>query len=151
MKVVFLEDVHDVANSGDVKEVADGYARNFLIPRKLASLVTSQATSQLEAQLSSRAEKQARIAEEFTKTAKRLDGREITLKAKVGAKGRLYGSITSADIANELLKTSDLVIDKRKIELPEPIRELGSFEVTVRLAKDILPKIKVTVIEQESG
>ncbi|MFC1875534.1 50S ribosomal protein L9 [Chloroflexota bacterium] len=151
MKVVFLEDVPDVANSGDVKEVADGYARNFLIPRRLASLVNSQVTSQLEAQLSSRAEKQAQIAEEFTKTANRLDGREITLKAKVGAKGRLYGSITSADIADELSKTSDLVIDKRKIELPEPIRELGSFAITIRLAKDILPKIKVTVIEQESG
>ena len=150
MKVVFLEDVPDVANSGDVKEVADGYARNFLIPRRLASLVTSQVTSQLEAQLSSRAEKQAQIAEEFTKTANLLDGREITLKAKVGAKGRLYGSITSADIADKLSKTSDLVIDKRKIELPEPIRELGSFEVTIRLAKDILPKIQVTVIEQES-
>ena len=151
MKVVFLEDVPDVANSGDVKEVADGYARNFLIPRRLASLVTSQVTSQLEAQLSSRAEKQAQIAEDFTKTANQLDGIEITLKAKVGAKGRLYGSITSADIADELSKTSDLVIDKKKIELTEPIRELGSFEVTVRLAKDILPKIKVTVIEQESG
>lgn len=151
MKVVFLEDVPDVANSGDVKEVADGYARNFLIPRRLASLVTSLVTSQLEAQLSFRAEKQAQIADEFTKAANRLDGREITLKAKVGAKGRLYGSITSADIADELSKTSDLVIDKRKIELPEPIRELGSFEVTIRLAKDILPKIKVTVIEQESG
>lgn len=151
MKVIFLEDVPDVANSGDVKEVADGYARNFLIPRRLASLVTSQATSQLEAQLSSRAEKQAQIAEEFTKMANQLDGREITLKAKVGAKGRLYGSITSADIADELSKTSDLVIDKKKIELTEPIRELGSFEVTVRLAKDILPKIKVTVIEQEPG
>jgi len=151
MRVVFLEDVPDVANSGDVKEVADGYARNYLIPRSLAALVTSQVTSHIEAQLNSQSKKQAHIAEELNKMANQLDGREITLKAKVGAKGRLYGSITSVDIADELSKASDLVIDKRKIELPKPIRELGIFEITIRLAKDILPKIKVTVTEQESG
>ncbi len=151
MRVVFLEDVPDIANSGDVKEVADGYARNFLIPRRLAALVTSQVTSQLEVKLSSRAKKQSQIAEELIKMASQLDGREITLRAKVGAKDRLYGSITSADIADELSKTSGVVIDKRKIELPEPIRKLGSLEVTIRLSKDILPKIRVTVTEQEPG
>jgi len=151
MRVVFLEDVPDVASSGDVKEVADGYARNFLIPRGLATLTTSQITSQLEAQLSSRAKKQAQIAEELTKIAKKLDGSEITLKAKVGAKDKLYGSITSADIADELTKTSGIAIDKRKVELPEPIRELGTFEVAIKLAKDTLPSIKVIVTEQESG
>jgi large subunit ribosomal protein L9 len=151
MKVLFLEDVPDVAKSGDVKEVADGYARNFLIPRGLAALTTSQATSRLEAQLSSRAKKEARAAEEISKIADRLNGSEITLKAKVGAKGRLYGSITSADIADELSKTSGIPIDKRKLELSEPIRELGTFEVAIKLAKDSLPRIKVTVTKQESG
>ena len=151
MKVIFLEDVPSVANSGDVKEVPDGYARNFLIPRKLAALVTPQVASQVESQLISRAKKKAQAAEEVTKVADQLNGSEITIKAKVGAKDRLYGSITSADIANELSKTSGIAIDKRKIELPEPIRELGSFEVTIKLAKDILPKIKVTVTGQEPG
>ncbi|HEX79013.1 MAG TPA: 50S ribosomal protein L9 [Dehalococcoidia bacterium] len=151
MKVVFLEDVADVAKSGDVKEAADGYARNFLIPRGLAALTTSQVTSQLEFQLASQSKKQARAAEKLAAMAKQLNGSEITLKAKVGAKDRLYGSITSADIAKELTRTSGITIDKRKIELSEPIRELGIFEVAIKLGKDALPKIKVTVEGQESG
>jgi len=151
MKVVFLEDVSGIAKTGDVKDVADGYARNYLIPRGLASLITSQATSQLEAQLDSRARKRAKMAENLSQIADQLNGSEITIKAKVGAKDRLYGSITSADIAAELLKANGIEIDKRKIELPEPIRELGSYDVTIRLAKDTIPKIKVIVSGQEPG
>ena len=151
MRVVFLEDVPGVAKTGEVKEVADGYARNYLIPRKLAFLVTSQVTGQLEAQLNSQARKQAQVAENLSKIADRLNGKEITLKAKVGTKDRLYGSITSADIAGELSRATGIDVDKRKIELPEPIRELGSYDVTIRLARDTLPKIKVTVSEQEPG
>ena len=82
--------------------------------------------------------------------ANQLEGREITLKAKVGAQDRLYGSITSADIASEL-ENAGLAIDKKKIELAEPVRQLGSHEVTIKLAKDIVPKVKVTVIEEETG
>jgi large subunit ribosomal protein L9 len=151
MRVVFLKDVPGIAKTGEVKEVADGYARNYLIPRKLASLVTSQATSQLESQLNSRARKQAQVTENLSKIADRLNGKEITIKAKVGTKDRLYGSITSADIAGELSRATGIDVDKRKIELPEPIRELGSYDVTIRLARDTLPKIKVTVSEQEPG
>ncbi|GAI08205.1 unnamed protein product, partial [marine sediment metagenome] len=77
-------------------------------------------------------------------------GIEVTLKARAGAKDRLYGSITSADIAAELEATTGLVVDKRKMELAEAIRQLGSYEVTIRLTKDIVPKIKVTVIEKET-
>lgn len=151
MRVVFLTDVPNVAKSGEIKEVADGYARNLLIPGKLAALVNPKIKSQLEAQLKAQNNKQAQIAAGLAKIANQLDGKEITLKAKVGAKDRLYGSITSADIANELTRTSGVVVDKRKIEMLEPIRELGSFDVTVRLAKDIVPKIRVTVVEQEVG
>ena len=82
--------------------------------------------------------------------ARQLDGVEVILKAKVGATDRLYGSITSADIASGLEQAAGLVIDKRKIELVEPIRQLGSYEVAIRLAKDIVPKIKVNVTEQET-
>jgi large subunit ribosomal protein L9 len=151
MRVAFLKDVPNVAKSGEIKEVADGYARNFLIPKKLAALVNPKITNQLEAELKTENKKQWQITQKFSKMAEQLDNKEITLKAKVGAKDRLYGSITSADIANELARTSRLDIDKRKIELPEPIRELGSFDVTIRLAKDIVPKIRVNVIEQEAG
>jgi large subunit ribosomal protein L9 len=151
MRVAFLKDIPSVAKSGEIKEVADGYARNFLIPKNLATLVNPKITNQIEAELKTKNKKQSQVTEKLTQMAEQLDKKEITLKAKVGAKDRLYGSITSADIANELARTSGLDIDKRKIELPEPIRELGSFNVTVRLAKDIVPKIRVNVIEQESS
>ena len=135
MKVIFLQDVPNVGKAGEMKEVADGYGRNFLIPKKLALLTNSSAVSKIEAQL---------------KMANKLDGKEVTLKARAGAKDRLYGSITNADIAAELKSTTGLVIDKRKIELAKPINQIGSYEVAIRLAKDVIPKIKVTVIEKDT-
>jgi len=149
MKVIFLEDVSNMARAGDIKEVADGYGRNFLIPKKLALLVNSQAISLVEAQRQIRVRQQAESEAELLDLAKQLDGKEITLKARVGAKDRLYGSITSADIATELKGSAGLVVDKRKIELAEPIRQLGNYEVVVKLGKDILPRIRVTVIEEK--
>lgn len=151
MKVVFLKDVSKIAKAGDVKEVADGYGRNFLIPKKLAALVNPGAASQIEAQLRAEAKKQGQIEADIAQMASQLEGKEVILKAKVGAKDRLFGSITSADIASELEKTSGVIIDRRKIELDEPIRQLGSFSLAIRLAKDIIPKIKVTVVEEEES
>jgi len=151
MKVVFLQDVPDVARAGEVKEVADGYGRNFLIPKKLALLVMPSVAGEVEAQLKVKARGQAQTQAEIVELAQKLDGKEINLKARTGAKDRLYGSITSADIASELKDMEGLVVDKRKIELTEPIRQLGSYEVIIRLAKDIMPKITVTVTAEETG
>jgi large subunit ribosomal protein L9 len=146
MKVVFLQDVPNVAKAGDVKEVADGYGRNFLIPRKLAALASPQAISQVKT-----GEKvQARTDEELTELASRLEGKEVSLKAHAGAKERLYGSITSADIAAELESATGIAVDKRKIELDKPIHKLGSYELTIKLGKDVTPKITVKVIEEET-
>ncbi|MEE9399024.1 MAG: 50S ribosomal protein L9 [Dehalococcoidales bacterium] len=149
MKVVFLEDVPKVAKAGEIKEVADGYGRNFLIPQKLAVLASPSALNAAETQTKIRARSQTQTEEETTELVRQLDGKEITLKARAGAQEHLHGSITSADIASELQNTTGLVVDKRKIELDEPIRQLGSYEVAIRLAKDMIPKIKVTVIEEE--
>jgi len=149
MKVVFLEDVPNVAETGEVKEVADGYGRNFLIPKKLAILADAKATQIIEAQLKKKAQRQAETEAEMRELAKQLEGQEIVLKARAGAKDRLYGSITNADIAEELEKSTGLVVDKRKIELDEPIREVGSYEIAIRLTKDIIPKIKLKVMEEE--
>ena len=149
MKVVFLEDVPDVGEVGQVKEVADGYGRNYLLPRKLAALANSMASNIVEVQLKKKVRRQAEIEAEMKKLAKQLEGKEVVLKARAGEKDRLYGSITSADIADELNSISGLEVDKRKIELAEPIRQLGSYEVTIRLTKDIIPAIKVTVIAEE--
>jgi large subunit ribosomal protein L9 len=136
-----------VAKAGEIKEVAAGYGRNFLIPRKLAALASPQAMSQVETS----DKVQARTSDELVELARQLEGKEVSLKAHAGAKERLYGSITSADIAAELESATGLVVDKRKIELEEPIRQLGSYELTIRLGKDITPKIMVSVIEEETA
>jgi len=151
MKVVFLEDLAGSAKAGDVKEVPDGYARNFLIPRNIAAMVSPKTTSKLEAQLKSWANKQAHMEAELAAMAGKLEGQQVSLKAKVGTKDRLYGSITSADIAAELKKTTGIVVDKRKIELNKPIHELGSFDIAIKLGKDTQPRIKVIVSEEGSG
>jgi len=149
MKVVFLEDVPGVARSGEIKEVADGYVRNFLIPKKLALIANSAAIKLAEARCRVKARQQAETEAELQELAKQIDGKEITLKARAGSKDRLYGSITSADIAAELEKSDGVVVDKRKIDLEEHIHQLGSYEITVRLGRDITPKVKVSVIEEK--
>ena len=149
MKVVFLEDVPSVAEAGEVKEVADGYGRNFLIPRKLAVLADAHAAGILEAQLKKRARLQAETEAEMRALASQLEGKEVVLKARSGAKGQLYGSITNADIADELEKSAGLVVDKKKIELAEPVRKVGSYDIDIRLTGDIIPKIKLTIVEEE--
>jgi len=150
VKVVFLEDVPDVAEVGEIKEVADGYGRNYLLPRKLAVLANSAASNILEAQLKKKARLQAQTEVEMTELARQLEGKEITLKAKAGSKERLYGSITSADIVEGISNSLGLVIDKKKVELTEPIRELGSYEVPIRLFKEIIPRIMLTVVEEKA-
>ncbi len=149
MRVIFLQNVPRVAKAGDIKEVADGYGRNFLVPHKLARLADSSALSTRETLLKARARIDAQEEAQLTELAQQLDGKEITLKAKAGSQEQLYGSITNADIVAELQNTTGLVIDKRKLEIAESIRQLGSHEVGIRLTKDIIPKIKVTVIEDK--
>ncbi len=149
MRVIFLQDVHNVARAGEIKEVANGYGRNFLIPRKLALLARSETINTMGAQLDEmKARSQAQTEVELLELANHLNGREVILEARTGVKDRLYGSITAADIAAELQSTIGLAVDKRKIDLVEPIRQLGSYEVEIRLAKDIVPKIRVTVSEK---
>ncbi len=150
MKVIFLQDVPNVARTGEIKEVANGYGRNFLIPKKLAVLASSSTISTLEMQHRISTKEEAKLETEMLELAHQLEGKEVILKAKAGTKDKLYGSITSADITSELEKTTGLVVDKRKVELAEPIRQLGSYEVVIRLAKDVVPKIKVSVTEQET-
>jgi len=149
MKVIFLQDVPNVARAGEIKEVANGYGRNFLIPKKLASLATPRDMNTAEAQVKATIHSEAETETELVELASHLDGKEIVLRARAGMKDRLYGSITPADIASGLESTTGSVVDKRKIELVNPIRQLGSYEVPIRLAKNIVPKITVTVTDEE--
>src|SRR4030042_301285 len=148
MKVIFLKDVSK-GKKGEIKEVADGYARNFLLPKGLALLATPSATKAAEALSGEKAERQARQHEELSRIAQELEGKELHFKAKAGAKGRLHGAITSANIADELSKLSGFEIDKKKVELEEPLHDLGSYAVGINLGAGSAAKIKV-IIEEET-
>jgi large subunit ribosomal protein L9 len=146
MKVIFMEDVFKVAKAGETKEVADGYGRNFLIPQKLALPVSPAAVNMVAVQR----RKQVQAGSELAEMANHLEGQEIILRARAGAKERLHGSITNADIATALQNSTGVVVDKRKIELAEPIHQLGSYDIGIRLAQDIMPKIKVVVAGEDA-
>ena len=148
MRVIFLQDVPNVGRAGEIKEVANGYGKNFLIPRKLALLAKSESINAVAVQLEVQARSQAQTEVELVEMANQIDGREVFLEAQSGGKERLYGSITTADIAAELENVTGFAVDKRRIELEESIRKIGSYEVNIKLAKDIEPKIKVTVTEK---
>jgi large subunit ribosomal protein L9 len=150
MKVVYLQDVHNVARAGEIKDVADGYARNYLIPKQLAAQADPKMMNVIEARIKASARIAAQTESEMLELSGLLDGQEITLKARSGVEGRLYGSVTPADIAAEIEKVTNCVIDKRKIELENPIRQLGSYEVPIRLTGEIAPTIILTVVEDES-
>ena len=145
MKVILSKDVAGTGKAGEVKDVADGYARNYLIPRKLAIPASGGALRTVEQKKA--AEQKKADAEEASARAlaDRLTSAPVILTAKVGDQGRLYGSITSADIADQLSAQLGQTIDKRKIELKDPIRQLGTFDVTIRLHRTVTAAVKVDV------
>ncbi len=151
MKVIFLEDVPRVAKVGQTKEVANGYARNYLFPRKLAVLANSSTAAALESHLKKLVKQRVIEEAEMTELAKKIQGVELMFKAKVGEKDKLYGSVTVADIAGELSKAIDREIDKKRIDLAEPIRHVGVFDVTVRFTHEIAAAIVVTVMSDAEG
>jgi len=149
VRVVLLQEVPRLGKAGEVKDVASGYARNFLLPRGLAEFATPAAMKRVEEIREAEEKRQALLETEMVSLSQTVEGVEITLKAKVGAQERLYGAVTSGDIAEELKRVTGQDIDKRKIELEEPIRQLGEYEVLVRLSTEIAPKIKVVVTEEK--
>lgn len=150
MKVVFAVDVRGVAKAGETKDVADGYARNYLIPNRLAAPASGGDAAVIGFKLEARARKQARNRTELMRTAAEINGAKVTIKAKAGEKGRLFGSITSADIASALEEATGYAVDKRKIEISKPIHQLGSQDVPVKLGNEIAATIKVDVVAEEA-
>jgi large subunit ribosomal protein L9 len=148
MKVIFLKDAPK-GKRGEVKEVADGYARNFLFPKGLALPATPSAIKAAKVLSDEKAESQARQREELGRIAQELEGKELHFKAKAGAKGRLHGAITTASIADELSRLTGFEIDKKKVELDEPLHHLGSYDVMINLGTGSEAKIKV-IIEEET-
>ena len=150
MKVVLLKDVPNIGKTGQIKEVPDGYARNFLLKSGLAAPATKDATATTKTKLEAEQKKQAKLDAEMATTAAMLDGLVVAVSGKAGAGSKLYGSITAADIAAAVEKITGYPLDKRKIELPEAIRSLGDFNVTVRLSGALSPVLKVKVVAQGS-
>ncbi len=150
MKVILLQDVDGLGKAGDLKEVANGYARNFLLPRQLAAGATPSLMANRQQRVATEQRKLEKQADQKRQQSERLSQVTLTFRARVGREGRLYGSITSQDIAAGLRDAEGIVIDRRMIDLPDPIRSVGTFIVPVKVAQKLQPKITVNVVD-ESG
>jgi large subunit ribosomal protein L9 len=143
MKVVFFEDVEGTAQVGEVKEVKNGFARNFLLPRGLAGPTSKDNLQHAGALAQKEARRQEKLDSEARKITDKITNYTVTLEARVGESGRLFGSITNRDIAEKLNSSTSLDVDPHIILLPEPIRELGSRQVTIKFTRNV--SIEVTV------
>ncbi len=146
MKVVFLEEVEGSGRIGEVRNVANGYARNYLLPRKLAVPATDHNVRIAQARAEVEAKRQATLDADAEVLAKRLAGLTITIEVKVGEQGRLYGSVTARDISEVLEKPLGLLLEHRQVELEEPIRQVGLFEVVLKLSRNVRPSVQVAVL-----
>ena len=148
MKVILLQDVDNLGKAGDLKDVADGYARNYLLPRRLAAGATPTLLANHQQRIVAEKRKQEKLVETNKQQAERLGNVTLTFKARAGRQGRLYGSITSQDIAAGLRASEGITIDRRLIDLPDPIRAIGTYMVPVKVATKLQPKITVNVIDE---
>jgi large subunit ribosomal protein L9 len=145
MRVVFLDDVENVARAGEIKEVKDGYARNFLLPRKLAAAANTATVQQAEAKARALAKEQEKLDEAARAIAGKLSGASLVITARVGSEGRLFGSVTSSDIAEELSKRGTGAVEHRQVALGQPIKEVGRYEIDVSLTRNVKAQITVEV------
>ena len=149
MKVLLIKAVKGLGKEGDVKEVANGYGGNYLIPRGLAVAATPGIIKEFEQKKQVEAGKQKREENTAESLAERLQGVVLTFTARAGEQGKLFGSITAADIATGLEMETGHVVDKRKVVLEQPIRELGRYTVPIKLMANIAPEVTVVVQSAE--
>jgi large subunit ribosomal protein L9 len=149
MKVVLLEDLPGKGKAGEIKEVSKGYARNFLLPRGLALVATLTVIKQVESRLEREKLEGSIDRDKLVELAQQIEGKEIHFRARMGAGERLFGSITAADVAEELSRATGSVIDKKKIDMEKPFHQTGSYKVAIKLASDIKPQITVVIEEEE--
>ncbi len=144
MKVILTADVAKLGKSGEMKNVTDGYARNFLIPQKLAVPAAGGAYRAWQHDIASREEKRKREREEAEIAAQRISSTTLTMGVKVGEAGKLYGSITAKDIADALGRRG-IVVDRHKVDLDEPLKSLGTYKVAVKVFAGMAPEVTVVV------
>ena len=148
MEVILREDIEKLGARGHVVKVADGFARNFLLPRRLAVAATESNKKIVEQERQAHLRKEVKLASEATDLGQILAAVEITIRAKAGDQDQLFGSVTAKDIA-EALENQSYSIDRRKIHMAEPIRQLGDHKVTLKLHKDVSTDITVHVVKEE--
>jgi len=150
MQVILREDIDNLGKIGDLVKVADGYARNFLVPGKKAIEATPKNLNAMNHAKKMVSDRLRKLKKEAAADADRIKSLAVTIKAKVGEEGKLFGSVTSMDIA-EAVKAQGVLIDKRKIVLEEPIKRVGDYTVTVKLPADVSAAFKVSVVAEEQA
>ena len=144
VQVILSEDVHALGDAGDIVSVKPGFARNYLIPQGKALLATAERVHEVEHKKRVISEQRAKELKDLTAVKSKLDAAKIEIAAQAGEEGKLFGSVTAANLA-ELLAAKGLEVDRRKIQLAEPIKTLGEHTVTIRLRSDVVAEFKVTV------
>ena len=147
MQIVLLEDVKSLGKKGEIVKANDGYARNFILPKKLGVEATPANLAKLKQQKAHEAKVAAQALADAQELGKKLEAGKVMMKAKVGEGGRLFGAIASKEVAQEVKKQYNLDVDKKKIVLKDPIKTLGEHEVQVKLHKDVTAKLIVVVEE----
>jgi len=148
VKVILRTDVAEVGHKGDVLDVADGYARNYLVPRGLAMAASKGALAQAETMRRARAVKDTKDREAAEELAQRLAAITVRITARAGAEGRLFGSVTTADLVDAVQAQSGIELDRRRLHLEEPIRALGVHEVSLRLHPEVELRLTVEVVAE---
>ncbi len=148
MKIILLQDVKSLGKQGEIVNVSDGYARNFILPKKVGVEANSKNMNDLKLQKANEEKRAQELLDAAKELAKVLETKEVVVKMKSGEGGKTFGSISSKEIAAEAKKQCDLELDKKKIQLPEPIKALGAYEVNVKLHPKVSAKLKVKVIEE---
>jgi large subunit ribosomal protein L9 len=150
MEIILRETIDNLGRAGQVVKVADGYARNYLLPKKLAYVATPGNLKVIEAERTSLLRKEAKQKEDAEKLQQMLEAVEVTIRRKVGEQDALYGSVTNADVA-EALEKKGFEIEKRKIHMDDHIKTIGEFSIPIRLFKDVTAHIKVKVEPETEG
>ena len=146
MKLILLSDVKALGKKGDLVDVAEGYARNFLLPRKLATEANQGALTMLTEQKKAKQKREAQQLAQTEEMAKLLESKPVAVRAKAGGNGKLFGTVTNADIADAITHTFSVSVDKHKIEVKNSIKALGTYPVEIRLGKNIVAKTTVSVV-----
>jgi large subunit ribosomal protein L9 len=149
MDVILQKDVKNLGSKGDVVKVAEGYGRNYLIPRGLAIEATDKNMAELKMKKKQQKKREERELQEAQNIAKKIDDKRLVLKVKAGEKGRLFGSITTKDIAEKIQSDYGVELDKRKIELAQPIRTLGNYRVEIKIHPGVIATLNVVVEKQD--